>query len=303
MLPLLKLTNERGEVSNTVAVSALADAFGLTEADREQLLPSGTQAVFDNRVQWAVSYLKAAGLVERPRRAHFRLTDRGKSVLNQKPDTVNLRFLSQFPEFVAFRNSKGRAPGSVVLQPAQPTAPEPTLAEDLHTPEELIEEGYERLRAELAQEILARVKAAPPAFFERLVVKVLLTMGYGGTRYEAGEAIGRSGDGGIDGIINEDRLGLDIIYIQAKRWEHSVGRPDVQGFVGALHGQRAAKGVFITTSTFTKEARQYISNINSRIVLVDGQQLAELMIDYGVGVSVAQTYQIKKLDSDFIPEE
>lgn len=302
MLPLLRLADEQGELSNTEAVSTLADAFHLTEEERDRPLPSGTQAVFENRVHWAVSHLKAAGLLERPRRAHFSITERGKTVLKQNPGNINLRFLSQFPEFVAFRNRGSRARSTLGTEPLPSNAAERTLAEELHTPEELLEDGYERLRSELAHEILMRVKSAPPAFFERLVVNVLVAMGYGGSRLDAGQAIGRSGDGGIDGIINEDRLGLDVIYIQAKRWDGTVGRPDVQGFVGALHGQRAAKGVFITTSTFSKEARQYVSTINSRIVLVDGQQLAELMIDHGVGVSVVQTYEIKKLDSDYFPE-
>ena len=206
-----------------------------------------------------------------------------------------MKFLEQFPEYIAFKENSDQAEAQ-----QQVTSP---IAVQNETPEELIESGARTIRKELAEEILQRIKGCPPVFFERLVVELLVKMGYGGTRQDAGRAIGRSGDEGIDGVIHEDRLGLDVIYLQAKRWENVVGRPEIQKFVGALQGQRAKKGVFITISDFTKEAVEYVCNIDNKVVLINGALLANLMIDHNVGVSLAATYEIKKIDSDYFLEE
>jgi restriction system protein len=292
MLPLLMLTTDRQEHSIRQAAEMLANTFHLSESEKAELLPSGQQTVFDNRVNWAVSYLKHAGLLERARRGVYIITQRGMQVAKQKPARIDVRFLTQYPEFLSFEESSRRDRNGQ------------TQAERLEqTPEELLEYGYQRIRQELAQELLARMKACSPTFFERLVVELLVKMGYGGSRKDAGEAIGRSGDEGIDGIIKEDRLGLDTIYIQAKRWQASVGRPEIHRFAGALLGQRARKGIFITTSEFTRDAREFASNIDSKIVLIDGEQLAQFMIDNDVGVATASMYEIKRVDSDYFAED
>lgn len=223
-----------------------------------------------------------------------KITERGIKLLNQSPSEINVKFLKQFPEFVQFISPK-----------KDNNDFEQGIEEILDTtPQESIEFGYQKIRKDLEIDLLNRVKSCSADFFERLLVDLLVKMGYGGSRRDAGKAIGKSGDGGIDGIIKEDKLGLDIVYIQAKRWDNTVvGRPEIQKFVGALHGQRARKGVFITTSKFSQEAREYVSVIDSKIVLIDGQQLAQFMIDNNVGVSTVSTYEIKKLDSDYFTDE
>jgi len=273
----------------------LAEEFQVTDEERQHLLPSGRYPTFDNRIAWAKTYLKKAALIDQPRRAYFQITERGREVLKSAPGFINMKFLERFPEYVAFKENSEQVE----------TQPEIIQAETIQTetPEELIEGGARTIRKELAGEILQRVKGCSPAFFERLVVELLVKMGYGGTRQDAGRAIGRSGDEGIDGVIHEDRLGLDVIYLQAKRWENVVGRPEIQKFVGALQGQRAKKGVFITTSDFTKEAVEYVRNIDNKVVLINGGLLASLMIDNNVGVSLAAIYEIKKIDSDYFLEE
>jgi restriction system protein len=298
MLPVLTFIADSQQHTMRETVNALADSLRLTEAERAQMLPSGQQHTFDNRVNWAVSYMKHAGLLEYAQRGVFRITERGKEVLRENPARIDVRFLLRYPEFAEFRSGSrrernGHPPVQELDQQEQDTQ---------QTPEERLEDGYQRIRVELAQELLVRIRGCSPGFFERLVVEVLVNMGYGGSRKDAGEAIGRSGDEGIDGIIKEDRLGLDTIYIQAKRWQGTVGRPEIQRFTGALMGQRARKGIFITTSEFSREAREYISHIDNKIVLIDGEQLAQLMIDFGVGVSVATVYEIKKIDSDYFSE-
>ena len=295
MLPLLKVVADGREYRLRDAVELLAEEFHLTDEERQQLLPSGRYPTFDNRIAWAKTYLKKAGLIDQPRRAFFQITERGREVLKTSPKLINMKFLEQFPEYLAFKESSDQAEAQ-----QQITSP---IAVQNETPEELIESGARTIRKELAEEILQRIKGCPPAFFERLVVELLVKMGYGGTRQDAGRAIGRSGDEGIDGVIHEDRLGLDVIYLQAKRWEGVVGRPEIQKFVGALQGQRAKKGVFITTSDFTKEAVEYVRNIDNKVVLINGALLANLMIDHNVGVSLAATYEIKKIDSDYFLEE
>ena len=286
MLPLLRFCKDGAEHSNHEAIEALAEEFGLSESERKRLLPSGRQHVFDNRVAWARAHMKMAQLLENPRRGIFRITERGQSILAQNAAVINLKVLRQFPEYVDAREKP---------QSTSSSGPE----EVVQTPEEQIEHAYVNIQENLAQEILQQLKASSPSFFEKVVVDVLVRMGYGGSLKDAGQAIGHSGDEGIDGVINEDRLGLDSIYIQAKKWEGTVSRPEIQKFAGALQGKRATKGVFITTSDFTHGAKEFASNITTKIILIDGKRLADLMIEYGVGVSTEVAYGLKKLDSDF----
>lgn len=296
MLPLLRLAGDGETHRMQDAIDKLANEFGLSEEERRELLPSGKQPTFDNRVGWARTYMAKAGLLESPKRGHFRLTERGREVLSKNPPAINLTFLEQFEDFVKFRELRHDKPLA-----NQFDGTDSRKADE--TPEETLETAYQTLRAGLSSEILETVKKCSPGFFEKLVVDLLVRMGYGGSRREAGEAIGRSGDEGIDGIIKEDRLGLDIIYLQAKRWEGSVGRPELQKFAGALQGQRARKGIFITTSAFSREALDYTRNIDMKIILIDGPKLAELMIDHGVGVTTEATYELKRIDSDYFSEE
>ncbi len=293
MLPLLELAKDGQEHTLSDAIDILADLYALSDEDRRELLPSGRQAKFDNRVGWARTHLGKAGLLRSTGRGRFCITDVGFEVLKNKPDVINIRFLEQFPEFMNFR-SKSRSNGEELvdgdLEPTQ-------------TPEELLEASYQTLRRELAQELLERIMTCSPRFFEKLVVDLLVAMGYGGSRKDAGKAVGQSGDGGIDGIIKEDKLGLDVLYIQAKRWEGSVGRPIVQTFAGSLEGFRAKKGVFITTSQFSQSARDYVERIEKKIVLIDGEQLAQLMIDHGIGVTEVGSYVVKKADLDYFGGE
>ena len=292
MLPLLRLLGDGKEHRLRDVVSALEQQFGLTKEERKALLPSGQQPIFHNRVGWARTYLKNAGLLEAPRRGWMRITDRGLEVLKQKPERVDVNFLMQFEEFRTFRSSRHRAPSA-------------SDAADIEgeTPEELLANAYGIHKRSVLSELLELVKKASPEFFERLVVELLVKMGYGGSYQEAVQAIGRSGDEGVDGVIKEDRLGLDVIYLQAKRWEGPVGRPELQKFAGALQGLRARKGVFITTSSFTRDAIDYADRLDIKIVLIDGQRLAELMFEYGVGVTTVSTYAVKKVDHDFFLEE
>ncbi|HWL54973.1 MAG TPA: restriction endonuclease [Chthoniobacteraceae bacterium] len=292
MLPLLHYLHDGRERPVAEAVNAIADEFQLSPEERLTLLPSGTSTVIGSRVGWARTYLKKAGLLDSPRRGFVQLSKRGAKVLRSKPKRVDVKFLEQFPEFMEFR----------ALRHNDKT-PAASGNDESATPEEALEEAYARFRASLESELLQRVKSASPNFFERLVVELLVKMGYGGSIRDAGQAVGRSGDGGIDGIIKEDRLGLDFIYIQAKRWENSVSRPEIQKFAGALQAHRARKGVVITTSSFTKEALDFVSRIDSKVVLVDGVRLAKLMADHGVGVSPVTAYEIKKIDMDYFVDD
>jgi len=294
MLPLLEFLGDQHEHSLRETIDHLATHFKLTEDELKQLLPSGQQAVFDNRVAWARTYLKQAGLLEPTRRGYFRITPRRLEVLKQKPEKINVKFLEQFKEFRDFRQRK-RKPHDKTKE---------TNKEDIEkTPAEALEAAYENLREDLAKELLQQIKKCPPSLFEKIVVELLVKMGYGGSRKDAGQAIGRSGDEGIDGIIKEDKLGLDIIYIQAKRWENTISRPEIQKFAGALQGQRARKGIFITTSNFSKEAIEYVTKIDTKIILIDGDQLAQYMIDNDVGVSPVAKYEVKKIDLDYFTDE
>ncbi len=294
MMPLLRIARDGQEHPLAEARDILVAEFKLSDADREELLPSGRQAKFSNRVAWAKSYLQQAGLLVSPRRGYFQISDRGREALKTAPARIDIKFLEQYPEFVEFRNPKG----DVTEVPSQA----PSVQPEPETPEEALEAAHLKMRIGLASELLGRVKAATPQFFEHLVVELLLKMGYGGSRQDAGQAIGRSGDEGIDGVISEDRLGLDVVYLQAKKWEGTVGRPEIQKFVGALHGKRAKKGVFITTATFSAEAAAYVDHIDPKVVLIDGRRLAELMIDFDLAVNTSATYSVKRLDSDYFDE-
>lgn len=291
MLPLLRSLENGSERSTQETLDALAKNLRLNEADVTQPMPSRKAPLFTNRVAWAKLHLKRARLIDSPRRGVYRITERGLEVLRTPPDRINLAYLARFPEYAEFRTrSRASTDGEASSEINQ---------EEERTPEEYIDYGYSRLRAALADEILSRIAQMPPAFFEKLVVDLLVAMGYGGSQRDAGRAVGPGADEGIDGVIKEDRLGLETIYIQAKRWQATVGRPEIQRFAGALQGQRARKGIFITTSDFSKEAEAYAASIQSTIVLVNGAQLAELMIDHGIGVTLVNAYDIKRLDSDY----
>jgi restriction system protein len=293
MLPLLEIaaSAEGQDVKLSDAVDQLASRFNLSESERTELLPSGGTFKFSSRASWARTYLQKAGLLEAPKRGYFRLTQRGMRILKQSSIKIDNKTLSQFPEFAAFQGKK-KSPQAESGEPSK------------ETPIESISSFYEQFREALATELLDRVKKCSPQFFERLVIHVLLKMGYGGSFKDAGAALGKTGDGGIDGVIREDKLGLDNIYIQAKRWvDKPVGSPDLDQFSGALSKKKATKGIFITTSTFTKDAQASLKDYTSRIVLIDGSQLAKYMIDYGVGVSVMDVFELKKIDSDFFEED
>lgn len=295
MLPFLKVLADEKAHHIREAEEQLSDLYKLTAEELNELLPSGKDLVFKNRVGWARTYLKKAGLIENDGRGIFKITARGKDTLKQNLKGIDVNYLRKFPEFLEFQNAKRIDLHSTKDKSGGTTATK--------TPEELIETGYQNIRNSLQQELLLKLKVVHPAFFERIVIQLLVKMGYGGSIVEAGMATRYTNDEGIDGIIKEDKLGLDVIYIQAKRWEGIVGRPELQKFVGALAGQRAKKGVFITTSNFSKEAVMYASQMDTKIVLIDGEQLAQYMIDYNLGVSVQNTYEIKKIDSDYFEEE
>lgn len=290
MLPLMQFVTDSKEHSINEATTHLADLFKLTPEEREQRIPSGQSSYIKNRTGWAKTYLKKAGLLCSPKRGLIQITDRGREVLLQKPEQINRAFLEKFPEFVEFQDKSNAEVRSEAID--VPKA-------ETQTPEERIESSYTELRSQLADELLEQIKGCTSDFFERLVVDVIVAMGYGGSHRDAAKATQRSNDGGIDGIIKQDRLGLDAIYIQAKKWEAPIHRPEIQKFAGALQGVRARKGIFITTSSFSDGARDYVATIDSKIVLIDGVELAQLMIDHGIGVTPHQTYEIKRLDSDY----
>lgn len=297
MLPLLKQVSDKQEHKYRDLIEKLAIEFNVTDEERKELLASGTQAIFDNRVGWAKTYLKKAGLLDSPKRATFVITDTGLATLAKNPDRIDARYLKQFPSFIEFQNaSRNDTDTEEEVSTQEPND---------RTPEENLDKAYQGIRKSLASELLNKVVELSPTFFERLVVELLVKMGYGGSIKDAGKAIGKSGDEGIDGTIKEDKLGLDIIYIQAKRWRpgNVVGRPELHKFVGALAGQGAKKGIFITTSNFTKEALDYTPKNETKIVLIDGEQLTQLMIDYNLGCTTQQIYELKKIDSDYFGEE
>lgn len=287
--PLLDIAADGKEHSMKDARQEIAKVMALAEQDMKDLLPSGTQTKFDNRIAWAKSYLLQAKVLEAPRRGHFRITQRGLDLHKKRHQRIDVKILNQYPEFVEFHATKS------------PKGEEPETPTE--TPEESLQKAYESIRSDLAGQILERIASNPPHFFENLVVDLMVSMGYGGSRADAGKSIGGIGDEGIDGIIKEDRLGLDVIYLQAKRWDGTVGRPEVQKFVGALQGKRAKKGVFITTGKFSDDATRYAETIDPKVILIDGRTLAELMIDHSLGTTTTATYQIKRIDSDYFAEE
>lgn len=293
MLPALKL-GATGEIQLKDAIETLADEFHLTPEERDHLLPSGNMTTIRNRVAWAVSYLVQAKLLQRPKRGYFTVSERGKQVLTNPPAKIDIKFLEQYPEFLEFRSKK-----------KSPDTPSVTVdSDESATPEERIDTAYTEITAALKDELLDKVLEASPTFFEKLIVKLLVSMGYGGSSSEAGKHIGKSGDDGVDGVIDEDKLGLDIIYIQAKRFapENTVSRPDIQKFAGSLMGKGASKGVFVTTSSFSKQAIEYVERVPQRLILIDGERLVSLMIENNVGVRVNRAVELKKIDEDFFME-
>lgn len=292
MLPLIQLIADGQEHAVRDATAAIGQQFKLTDEEWSEMLPSGRAPLFYNRVAWAKTHLKKAGLIVQPKRGVILISQRGRDVLSKAPARIDVRLLQQFPEYTQ------------QIAPAELEMGDLTVEAATASPEEILERAHAEISKGLAEELIESIKQCSPEFFERLVVKLLLTMGYGGSQIEAGKAVGKSGDGGIDGVINEDRLGLDAIYLQAKRWEGSVGEGPIRDFKGALDAKGASKGVFITTSTFTPAAQAAAKNSRSyRIVLIDGQRLAQLMIEHDLGVSVSATYQLKRIDSDFFADE
>lgn len=298
MSPLLKLSSDKLEHSSKQAVEKLSNEFRLTREEKEALYLTKKVTIFYDRVHWALSYLKNAGLIEGTRRGYFKITERGSMVLSQNPEAINVKFLKQFPEFNDFltRSKVDKDESDIKTKKES----QEIFADK--TPEEVIDQGYDLIKETLARELLDNVKKSSPVFFERLVVELLVKMGYGGSIKEAGHALGKSGDEGIDGSIKQDVLGIDTIYIQAKKWEGTVSRPDIQKFAGALQGQKAKKGIFITSGNFSSEAQDYVRKIDSKIVLIDGNKLAEYMIDNNIGVTSEKSYEIKKLNSDYFEE-
>ncbi|NOU40351.1 MAG: restriction endonuclease [Methylotenera sp.] len=296
MLPTLKALDDGYEHPFKDVVEVLANEFKLTQEELSEMLPSRRARTFYNRVAWAKFYLKKAGLVSQTKRSYLSITKLGLETIKSELNSISVKFLEQFPDYIKFKEADDLTEVSSLAQPSESVIK--------NTPEEVLEENYTKLNLALAIDLLDIVKSSSPTFFERLVVNLLVRMGYGGTLANAARVTKRSGDEGIDGVIDEDRLGLDSIYIQAKRWEGVVGRPEIQKFVGALSGQRATKGVFITTSDFTKEALDFVKNNNHyKVVLINGYTLAKLMIENNVGVSVATTYEVKGIDSDFFVDE
>jgi len=293
MRPLLQLASDGREHSIKEVVSELASEFMLSEQERHELLPSGAQPIFTNRVAWSKAHLKMATLLDATKRGYFQITELGKKILAENPERIDLKVLRAVPGYLDAREGKKLDDSRLPL----------LNAEESLTPEEQIESAFAALRANLGREILEKLLKSSPSFFENTVVELVVAMGYGGSRKDAGQAIGQSGDEGIDGIIKEDRLGLDTIYLQAKRWIQTVGRPEIQKFAGALQGFRAKKGIFITTSDFSREAIDYASRIDSKIVLIDGEMLWNLMIDFEIGVTKTATYEIKRVDNDYFDEE
>lgn len=297
MLPVLQVAVE-GETRVPIASEKIADNLGLSEEEREELLPSGKQAVLHNRIHWAKFYLSKAGLIESPSRGVFVASDEGRALLAELPERIDVDLLKSYPAFQEFYDKSNSNEGG-----KQDAAQVQSAASEA-TPEEQIDAASAVLTKALKADLLARVHEQTPTFFEHLIVELLVAMGYGGSHESAARRLGKSGDGGIDGIVDEDRLGLDRIYIQAKRYDpdQTIGRPAIQGFVGSLIGFGATKGVFVATCSYSKQAREYVANLSQRVILIDGDRLAELMIEFGIGVRVSRSIQVKRLDEDFFAD-
>ena len=292
MLPLLGYLQEGQERSMGEITDHLASHFKLSAAECKEMLPSGSQAIFHNRVGWAKTYLKQAGLLETTRRGYSRITKAGIHLLQSKPETITVKTLDRYESFKSFRTRKR----------SKADQPDPASTDSQLTPAEELDAAHETMRKSLSRDLLDQLLAGSPSLFEKLVIDLLVRMGYGGNRKDAGKAIGQTNDAGIDGIIKEDKLGLDIIYVQAKRWQNTVSRPEIQKFAGALQGQRAKKGIFITTSDFSQSARDYVTAIETKIILIDGELLTQLLIDHNIGVTLVTLYEIKKIDTDYFLE-
>ena len=306
MLPLLRLAEDGNEHRIRDVIEKIATEFSLSNEEKDQLLPSGTETVVASRTHWAKTYLAQARLLESTRRAHFRITDRGRSVLKGTPAKIDVKFLSQFPEFKAFLTRRRQPVVTDNVDAASLNENDIAHASAaVETPDEILRNAARSVEVALSKEFLDRVLAQPPAFFENLIVNLLLSMGYGGTREDAGKAIGKSGDGGIDGVIDQDPLGLDRVYVQAKRYklDNPVSEPEIRGFSGSLGAAKANKGVFVTTSYFTKQAYSFAERHPSKMILIDGDELTRLMIRYNVGVRISETLHLKKLDEDFFSDE
>ena len=298
MLPVLTVAAE-GEARVPTASSRIADQLGLTEDEREEMLPSGAQRLLHNRIHWAKFYMSKAGLIETPRRGVFVASETGRALLARKPARIDVELLRSYPPFVEFYTAN-----TLTGSPAETQAATAATA-STSTPEEQIDAAHAVLTSALRTELLTRILEQTPTFFERVIVELLVAMGYGGSHENAAMRLGKSGDGGIDGIVDEDRLGLDRIYIQAKRYapHSSIGRPEIQGFVGSLVGLGASKGVFVTTSTFSAPAVEYARGLQQRVILIDGARLTELMVEFGVGVRLNRAVEFKRLDEDFFSDE
>jgi len=294
-IPLLDIASDGKEHSIKEAKEIIAKKMQLREEALSERLPSGSQTKFHNRIAWAKTYLTQAKLLESLRRGTFIITPRGQELHEQNHIQINLSTLEQYPEFIEFRTRKvSKTDETHITQETE---------FDSATPEEILQNAYQNIRNQLCADLLNNMKKCSPRFFENLVVKLMVSMGYGGSKSDAGQALGRSGDEGIDGIIKEDSLGLDVIYLQAKRWDAMVGRPEIQKFVGALCGKNAQKGVFMTTGKYSEEAERYANTVSPKVVLIDGEQMANYMFDLDVGVSNVETYQLKKIDLEYFEEE
>jgi len=292
MLPLLSTLSDKKTYTNREIIELLSNRFKLSDNERKKLLPSGQQLIFDNRVAWARTYLKKAGLLETQKRGTQRITDRGLDVLKENRQKLDVKYLERFPEFLEFRKS----PTKEKIKAQQ------NIIKANKTPEEILEDTFSLIKDNLAEELLEKIKKCSPEFFEKLVVDLIVSMGYGGSIKDAGQAIGKTSDGGIDGIVKEDRLGLDIIYIQAKRWANTVPIKEIRDFAGALLSKKAKKGIFITTSGFAKNAFDFVNSIEPKIILMDGNILSNLMIEYEVGANVYKHYKISKIDIDYFEQ-
>lgn len=300
MLPVLQVLGESDILSASECAGPVADRLGLSQEEREERLPSGSAITLVNRIGWSAWYMMQAGLVARPRPGRFVITDEGRRLLGQKPAQIDGKTLAKYPSFVERVLKKTPADRE---DDEEATASESKTTEAVKTPNERIEAAFAELRRTLVSDLLDQLGRIDPFRFEQIVLDLLVAMGYGGSRAEAAQVTQKTGDEGIDGVINEDRLGLDVIYVQAKRWKNNVGRPEIQNFVGALAGKKASKGIFITTSDFHSNAREYATGLHQKVILVDGHRLAELMIEHNIGVSEEQVYRVKRVDSDYFSED